>query len=75
MIRYLVVDVGRWLSGRSVLVSPDWVRDIGWDEREVWVDVTKAQVQDSPPYDQSDPVNRRYETQVYDYYGRTKYWK
>ena len=41
VIRYLVIDTGKWLSGRNVLISPDWVRDIGWDEREVWVDVTR----------------------------------
>lgn len=75
VIRYLVVDTGSWLSGRSVLISPDWVRDIGWDEREVWVDVARSAIEESPPYNESDPVNREYETQMYDYYGRPKYWK
>lgn len=75
VIRYLVVDVGGWLSGRSVLISPDWVRDIGWDEREVWVDVAKAQIEDSPAYDPADPIDRQYENRMYDYYGRTRYWK
>ena len=75
VIRYLVVDTGKWLPGRSVLISPDWVRDIGWEEREVWVDVAKGAIEDSPSYDGADPVNREYETQMYDYYGRPKYWK
>ena len=75
VIRYLVADTGRWLPGRSVLISPDWVRDIGWDEREVWVDVTKQAIEDSPPYEETDAVSREYETRMYDYYGRPKYWK
>jgi hypothetical protein len=74
MIRYLVVDIRNWLSGRSVLISPEWVRDIGWEEREVWVDVPRQTIEDSPPYDPSAPVNREYEMRIYDYYGRPKYW-
>lgn len=75
VIRYLVVDTGNWLPGRKVLIAPEWVRDIGWDEQEVWVDVAKESIENSPPYDETDPVNREYETQMYDYYGRPKYWK
>lgn len=75
VIRYLVVDTGHWLSGRKVLISSEWVRDIGWDEREVWVDVAREAIENSPPYNETDPVNRKYETQMYDYYGRPKYWK
>lgn len=74
VIRYLVADTGHWLPGRSVLVSPDWVRDIAWEEREVWVDVSKETIEDSPPYDPSAPINREYEAQMYDYYGRPRYW-
>lgn len=75
IIRYLVVDTGYWLRGRSVLIAPDWVRDINWDKREVWVDVARSAIEESPPYNESDPVNREYETQMYDFYGRPKYWK
>ena len=32
-------------------------------------------IEESPPYNETDPVNREYETQMYDYYGRPKYWK
>jgi hypothetical protein len=74
VIRYLVADTRNWLPGRSVLVSPEWVKDIGWEEQEVWVDVSRQAIEDSPPYDASAPVNREYEVQVYDYYGRPKYW-
>jgi hypothetical protein len=74
VIRYLVVDIRNWLSGKSVLISPKWVRDIGWEEREVRVDVPKPTIEDNPPYDPSAPVNRDYEMRIYDYYGRPKYW-
>ncbi len=74
VIRYMVVDTRHWLGGQSVLVSPEWVREVNWEQREVWVDVSKERIEDCPPYDPSAPVNREYEVQVYDYYGRPKYW-
>jgi hypothetical protein len=74
VIRYLVVDTRHWLLGRSVLISPDWVQEIGWDRQEVRVDVPRKTVEESPPYDPGAPVNREYEVRMYDYYGRPKYW-
>jgi hypothetical protein len=74
IIRYLVADTRNWLPGRSVLVSPEWVTDISWQGREVWMDVSTQAIEDSPPFDPSAPVNREYEVQMYDYYGRPKYW-
>ncbi len=75
VIRYLVVDTRNWLPGRHVLIPPEWVEDIDWEEREVRVGVTRQEVESSPPYDASAPVNREYEAQMYDYYGRPKYWE
>ncbi len=74
VIRYLVVDTRTWRVGQSVLIAPEWVRDIDWEKREVWVEVDKQTIAESPPYDPSAPVNREYEVQMYDYYGRPKYW-
>ncbi len=74
VIRYLVIDTRHWLLGRSVLIAPEWVREIDWENRMVWVDVDKQTIEQSPPYDPAAPVNRQYETQMYDYYGRPKYW-
>jgi sporulation protein YlmC with PRC-barrel domain len=32
-VRYLAVKAGNWLSGRHVLISPEWVREILWRDR------------------------------------------
>ncbi len=74
VIRYLVIDTGRWWPGRQVLIAPEWVGRIDWQERQVWLDVSRQTLEGSPPYDPSAPVNREYEAQMYDYYGRPKYW-
>ncbi len=74
VIRYLVVDTRKWRVGQSVLIAPEWVKDINWENRTVWVDVRRQTIEESPPYDPRAPVNREYEAQMYDYYGRPKYW-
>jgi hypothetical protein len=75
VIRYLVVDTGHWLPGRKVLIPPAWVTDIRWEERNVWVDVPRQTIKDSPPYDPSAPITRQYEARMYDYYHWPKYWE
>jgi uncharacterized protein YrrD len=49
-IRHLVVNTGNWLPGKHVLVSPAQIQSIGWREREVHLDVTREEVEASPPY-------------------------
>ncbi len=73
-IRYLVVDTRNWLPGRSVLISPQWIEKISWSDSKVWIDLLKDQIKDSPRYDPAAPINREYETRLYDCYGRPKYW-
>jgi hypothetical protein len=74
LIRYLVVDTGTWLPGRQVLVAAWWIAQVDWAGRKVHVDLDRESIQDSPEFDPSAPVNREYETVLYDYYGRPKYW-
>lgn len=74
VIRYLVADTGKWLPGRKVLLPPEWVKEISWGAAEIFVDVSRKTVADSPEFDPTAPVNREYEVQLYDYYGRPAYW-
>jgi hypothetical protein len=74
IIRYLVIDTKNWLPGRKVIAPPDWITDIRWADSEVFVNVTRDVVNESPEFDPAAPVNREYEIQLYDYYGRPKYW-
>lgn len=74
VIRYLVEDMRKWLPGRKVLLSPMWVKEVRWSDNRIAVDLTRQEVEKSPPFDPSMPVNREYEIRLYDYYGRPKYW-
>lgn len=74
IIRYVVVDTRNWMPGKKVLIPPDWIKSIDWKTSEVIANVRKNVIEDSPDYDPGAPVNREYETKLYDYYGRPKYW-
>jgi hypothetical protein len=73
-VRYLVIDTRNWLPGRKVIVSPRWASDIDWGTRKLTFDLEREWVKKSPVYDPLQPVNREYEEQLYDYYGRPRYW-
>ncbi len=74
-IRYVVVDTRNWLPGRHVLISPLWFQEIVWSKREVLTDLAADEIENSPEYDPSTPVNREYERRLYDFYGRPVYWE
>ncbi len=74
-LRYLVVDTKNWWPGRKVVIDPKWTEEIDWHQRKFHLSMTKEQIKDSPEFDPGTPINREYEEQLYDFYGRPKYWK
>ena len=73
-IRYLVIDTRNWLPSKKVIIAFDWVTHFSWDDRKAHVDLTQQQVKNAPVFDPHLPVNRAYEIQLYDFYGRPTYW-
>lgn len=73
-IRYLMVDTGGWLDGRTVLISPISVIYTDWDEERLDVSLTKKQVENSPDINTHLPVSRQHEAQYFGYYGYPYYW-
>ncbi len=73
-IGYVVVDTGKWLPGRKVLVAPGWAEGIDWPGRLLWVNLDREAVKNSPPYDPGIPIARNYEVAMYEHYGRKPYW-
>jgi len=74
-IRYLVVDTSNWWVSRKVLIAPLWATRVSWRERNVYVDMPRQAIKDSPEWNAYAAVNREYETRLYDYYGRPVYWE
>jgi sporulation protein YlmC with PRC-barrel domain len=70
----VVVDTGSWLSGRLVLISPHAFGNFHKYDHCLLVELTRKQIENSPPIEAHKPVSRQYETEYYCYYGYPLYW-
>ncbi|HOB73294.1 MAG TPA: PRC-barrel domain-containing protein [Phycisphaerae bacterium] len=75
MVRYLVVDTRNFWPGRMVLVPPQSVRNVEWEERSVTVDLPREKIRNAPLYDPQSPIHRSYEEHLHGYYGWKRYWE
>lgn len=73
-IRYLVLDAGRWLPGRNVLIAPRWLSDIDWQSRTVRIDRCLRHIKEAPVYDAGAAVDRDYEERLHRWFGQPGYW-
>ena len=73
-VRWMVVDTGRWLTGRKVLVHPSAVISADYGERVLNVALTKAQVKESPDILSDRPVSQQMQSDLYGYYGWDPLW-
>jgi hypothetical protein len=73
-IRYLIVDTKNWWPGKKVLVSPQWIERVSWDESKVFVNLSGEAIKQSPEYTEESLSTRDYETGLYRHYDRQGYW-
>ena len=69
-IRYLVVDTRNWWPGKKVLISPQWISEVGWSDSRVHVGLTRAGIKGSPEYDPKKPIAPEYLNQLHQHYDR-----
>jgi uncharacterized protein YrrD len=74
-IRFLIVNTSNWWIGHQVLIAPNLINDVSWDDGTVSLNVTQQQVEDAPPYDQSVQVDHMQEVSIYKHYGNMAYWE
>jgi uncharacterized protein YrrD len=74
IMRYLVVDTGKWLPGREVLIPNLVLGDPDWKARKFPVSLTKKQIEDSPPVASDKPVSRQHEINLHEYFNWPRYW-
>ena len=74
VIRYIIVDTGNWLRGKSVLIAPFWISDIRWAESELCLDLTQENIKTSPEYNPERFIFREYEADLHAHYGYPPYW-
>jgi uncharacterized protein YrrD len=73
-VRYLVVDTGKWLPGRKVLVAPEAIVKPWHHQAAIAVKLTTEQIRSSPDMDIAIPVSRAVEELLYRHYQWTPYW-
>jgi hypothetical protein len=73
-IRWLVVDTGSWLFGRTVLINASALGEPDPRRKELPVSLTKAQVEGGPSLAAHQPVSRQAENESYQYYGADRSW-
>src|SRR6478672_7693729 len=74
-VRYLVADTGSWLAKRQVLLAPHSLGRLDQAGNVLRVNLTRKQIEDSPPIESHKPVSRQYEEEYYRYYGWPYYWQ
>lgn len=78
LIRYLLIDTCNFLPCKNVLLSPEWIKNINWREKNISIDKTKEQIKNAPEYKEEKTeylVHRDYEKDLYDHYNEEKYWR
>ncbi len=73
-VRYLVADTGNWLTGWQVLLSPYTLGAVNHAERNITVELTKKQIENSPSLASDKPVSRQFEDIYSGYYAIPMYW-
>jgi hypothetical protein len=72
-IRYLVVNTKNLWPGQHILIAPQWIERVSWGELKVFVNLERDIIKGAPAYTPAT-LNRKYELQLYRYYGRFEYW-
>ena len=70
-IRYIIANTSDWWIGHEVLIAPQWIVDVSWDERAVAVSLTRDAVKNSPPYHACTQFDR---DKLHSHYRLPGYW-
>ncbi|WP_316814523.1 PRC-barrel domain-containing protein [Pedobacter nyackensis] len=71
VINYLIVNTGNWFPGKKIILPPEWIEQVKWEDSSVYVDVSVDAIKHSPKYDPSMPMEEAYKEKLFNYYGRS----
>ena len=69
-IRFIAVDTGSWLNRNQVLIAPQWIGAISWNQRAVTVNLDSDSIRSSPEFDSTLPISADYASQLHAHYGK-----
>jgi uncharacterized protein YrrD len=74
VVRYLVVETGKWLSHKPILVSPISVLSVENKEIPISVNLKQELLSTAPNIDLKKPVSRRFEIEYSKHFSYPVYW-
>jgi uncharacterized protein YrrD len=74
-IRYLIIDTRNWLPGKKILIAPQWIDRVSWNESKVFIKLPRETIQQAPEYTEESLLTRDYETKLHRHYSRPGYWE
>jgi hypothetical protein len=72
-IRFLMIDVGGFLSPKKTLLSPLWVTSVNRGEQELGVELPKDAIENAPAYEAGEPLTPAYERNLMSHYNDLQY--
>ncbi|THB78457.1 MAG: PRC-barrel domain containing protein [Desulfobacteraceae bacterium] len=73
-IRHLLANTGVWMIGKKVLISPAMINKPDWKTRNIFLNVSKDEIEKCPAPIEDEPVSREYERKMSRHYGIPYYW-
>ncbi|MGQ8364376.1 PRC-barrel domain-containing protein [Glaciecola sp. 1036] len=74
-IRYVNVDTQRWRPlSKKVLVTPVSLKLLDTQEETLDIKLSKQQILDCPSIEEHQPISRKYEQIMFDFFGYGYYW-
>lgn len=78
-LRYLVVDTGNWLPGRQVLIAPEALGRLWWDDEHAAdkmlpVELTSTEIEQSPGIESDLPFSLQKERELRQFFNWREYW-
>lgn len=69
-IDFLLVDTGKWLPGKKVLISPKLINEIDWGNSTVRVETSVEFIKSSPEYDPAQLISVVDHNSRYEHFGQ-----
>ncbi len=70
-VLYFVVDTGKWLPGKKVLIAPAWIKQISWIDGSMSVDLPRDLIRSAPAYQPGSLISNDDQIRLYAHYGKS----
>ena len=62
-IRYMIADTRSWLPGKKVLIAPQWIAHVDWNNSNLYVNLSRHVIKSGPEY-VPERLSRSYEMEL-----------